>query len=128
MRKIYITLFVLISIMASNLFADCKVLNFGEANRVSSKFFGSNEVFEVVDYQAYSSAKPRLYKDNKGEFQFKPFIEAYNEFFLYLRDTAIKMCETSEYSGISNVDIKFAVDEKTYYFTATLNYIKKKSK
>ncbi|OCL86794.1 hypothetical protein AAX26_01100 [Aliarcobacter thereius] len=114
-------LFIINLIFITNLFADCKILNFGEVQK-SSKGFFKDEIPKIVDYQAYSSAKPRLVKDNKGEYQFKTFIDSYNEFFIYIRDISIKTCETNGYKGISNLDIKFSTDDKTYYFTATLNY------
>ena len=122
MKKI-ISGFVLISLQSTNLFADCKVLNFGEANQKEFKLFGSEERLKVVDYQAYTSAKSIVYKDSENKFQVKSFPDAYNEFFNYAKESAIKECEINNYKGISNLDIKYQVDDKYYYFSATLNYV-----
>ncbi|WP_418179151.1 hypothetical protein ACNSOO_10145 [Aliarcobacter lanthieri] len=122
MNKI-VSSILLIGSLSTSLFGDCKVLNFGEPNQIQIKIFGSNEVLKVVDYQAFSSSKLIVYRDLENKFQVKSFSDAYNEFFNYVKENAIKECTSSKYKGISNMDIKYQIDDNYYYFSATLNYL-----
>ncbi|TLS70991.1 hypothetical protein FE246_08480 [Aliarcobacter thereius] len=123
MKKIISTL-LLTTTLSTTLFADCEVLNFGEPNQNPIKLLGTNEVPKVVNYNAYSVSKPIAYYDSKNKMQIKSFTDAYGEFFRYVRDSAIEDCKEGGYKEIANVDIKFQIDERYYYFAATLNYIK----
>ena len=113
---------LIVGSLSASLFADCKVLNFGEINQNPYKIFGVNENFKLVNYQAFSASKPIVYRDLENKYQVKSFSDAYNEFFNYVKENSIKECTTNSYKGISNLDIKYFVDDKYYYFSATLNY------
>ena len=112
--------------LSAQLFADCNVLNFGsQIPRQKIKLFGSDEkeTGQVVDFQAVYSTKGRFYKDTDGKLQLRTFNDAYGEFFNYLKESAIQECKNNKYQGIVNVDIKYLVDENSFFFTATFNYI-----
>lgn len=119
----FISSILSVGVLATSVFADCKILNFGEPNQNPFKFFGKNENLKVIDYQAYTASKPIVYRDSDNKFQVKSFSDAYNEFFTYVKENAIKECTQNSYEGISNLDIKYVIDDKYYYFSATLNYI-----
>ena len=112
---------LLVGLLGTSLFADCKVLNFGQINQNPYKIFGTNENPKVVDYQAFFASKPIVYRDLENKFQVKTFSDAYNEFFNYVKENAVKECTTNSYKGLSNLDIKYFIDDKYYYFSATVN-------
>ena len=113
------------TILSSQLFASCEVLNFGSYTPTQKlKLFGKDEkTLQVVDFQSVYSTTGRFYRDSDGKLQLKKFNEAYGEFFNYLKETAFEECKTNKYQGIVNVDIKFFVDENSYFFTATYNHL-----
>lgn len=114
------------SFLSAQLFADCNIINFGSSTPTQKiKLFGSNEKEsgQVVDFQAIYSTKGRFYKDENGKLQLRTFNDAYGEFFNYLKDTAIQECKTNKYQGIVNMDIKYFVDENSFFFSATYNHI-----
>jgi uncharacterized protein involved in tolerance to divalent cations len=117
----------LLSVLISDqVFADCNIINFGPQTQASKiKFIGSSEKEsgQVVDFQAIYSTKGRFYRDTENKLQLKTFNDAYGEFFTYIRDTASKECKEKNYQGIVNMDVKHFVDENTYFFSATYNYI-----
>ncbi|WP_419673061.1 hypothetical protein [Aliarcobacter butzleri] len=113
------------TILSSQLFASCEVLNFGAYTPTQKfKLFGKDEkTLQVVDFQSVYSTTGKFYRDSDGKLQLKKFNDAYGEFFNYLKETAFEECKTNKYQGIVNVDIKFFVDENSYFFTATYNHL-----
>jgi hypothetical protein len=124
MKKLIIG--TLLSVLISEqVFADCNIINFGSQTPTNKiKFFGSSEkeTGQVVDFQAIYSTKSRFYRDSENKLQLKSFNDAYGDFFNYVKETAMQECKDRNYQGIVNMDIKYFVDENSFFFTATYNH------
>lgn len=125
MKKLIIRTLLAV-LLSEQVFADCNIINFGpeiQTNKIKLFSSSEKESGQVIDFQAIYSTKGRFYKDSENKLQLKTFNDAYGEFFSYLKDTAIEECEEKKYQGIVNMDVKYFVDENSFFFSATYNYI-----
>ncbi|XOB63892.1 hypothetical protein ACMC5R_07275 [Deferribacteres bacterium DY0037] len=59
-------------------------------------------------------------------FKYISFVEAYNDFFMDIKNELDRESNQYEMDGVCNFEIKFDVTDKTYFFSASYDYFKYK--
>ena len=79
---------------------------------------------DVISTNFYSYDEYKMYKDEKGQLQFKNFSDQTQDFLKKVKAAAQEDCSEVGASVINIVDLKHQVDKDMFYFSTAINYIK----